>query len=373
MKGTNLLDVCVIDAHIHLNHLERMDDLLALLDAGSVYRANLVCTPNPDPINHNPALIAFKALHPGRAYLSGALDYSRALADRDGMSRILARQVQRLKAIGFDGLKMTEGKPTKRAYIPIPLDAREYEGLWAALEEVQMPVLLHAGDPEHFWDPARCPPRARARGWFYGGGDYPLKEALHAEVAHVLARHPRLKMVLAHFGFLAGDLERAGRLLDAYPGVCLDLAPGSEWLNDFTRSNGHARAFFARYPDRMLYGTDTTTGGMIRDGERALPRALGRARAVRTFLETEVAFRPPEGLDHWLQPDLPALRGLALPREILAKVYHKNLERLYGPVPAPLDFEGGVELVREMAIALDERAGGRATPNHARRALDVLL
>jgi hypothetical protein len=111
---------------------------------------------------------------------------------------------------------------------------------------------------------------------------------------------------------------------------------------------------------------------MIRDGDRALPRALGRARAVRTFLETEVAFTPPEGLDHWLQPDLPALRGLALPVEILTKLYRSNFERLYGPAPAPLDLEGGVELVREMASALDERAGAQAAPNHARRALDVL-
>ena len=372
MNSTILLGLPVVDAHIHLNHLERMDDVVALLDAGSVYRANLVCTPNPGPINHNPALIVFKARHPDRAYISGALDYSLALTDRARMSEILADQVYRLKAIGFDGVKMTEGKPTKRKYIPIPLDAPEYEGLWAALETVQMPVLLHAGDPEPFWDPVRCPPRARARGWFYGGGDYPLKEELHAEVAHVLQRHPELKMVLAHFGFLAGDLDRAARLLDAYPGVCLDLAPGSEMLNHFTRANGRARAFFKRYQDRLIYGTDTTTGGMVRDGERAIERALARARAVRTFLETEIAFTPPEGLDHWLQPDLSALRGLALSPETLIKIYRTNLERLYGADPAHLDRDAALELVRQMAVVLDERAGGLAVPNHARRALDAL-
>jgi hypothetical protein len=267
---------------------------------------------------------------------------------------------------------MTEGKPTKRNYIPIPLDAPEYEGLWAALEDRQMPVLLHAGDPEQFWDPLRCPPRARARGWFYGGGHYPLKEELHAEVAHVLQRHPRLRMVLAHFHFLSADLERAGRLLDAYPGVCLDLAPGSEMLNEFTRANGQARAFFRRYSARLIYGTDTTTGGMLRDGERAIQRALGRAWAVRTFLETEIPFVPPEGLDHWLQPELAALRGLALPPEILTRIYHTNVERLYGPAPARLDLEAGLALVRELAAVLDERAGGQAPANHARQALKML-
>jgi predicted TIM-barrel fold metal-dependent hydrolase len=370
-----LLDLPVIDGHIHLNHLERMDDVLALLNAGALRRANLVCTPNPGPINHNPALIAFKAIHPLRAYISGALDYSRVLDDRAGMSHLLADQVRRLKAIGFDGVKMTEGKPTKRAYIPIPLDAPEYEGLWATLEELQMPVLLHAGDPTIFWDPERCPPRARARGWFYGGGDYPLKEELHAEVANVLARRPRLRMVLAHFHFLAGDLARAARLLDAYPGICLDLAPGSEMYNHFTRGNGQARAFFLRYADRLIYGTDTTTGGMMAIRAQAgepIAWALGRAWAVRTFLETEVAFTPPPELDHWLQPDLAALRGLALPREALARIYAGNLERVYGPVPAELDREAGLALVREMADVLDNRAGAKSMPNHARQALELL-
>jgi hypothetical protein len=218
----------------------------------------------------------------------------------------------------------------------------------------------------------RCPPRARARGWFYGGGDYPLKEELHAEVAHVLQRHPRLKVVLAHFYFLSGDLERAGRLLDAYSGVYLDLAPGSEMLNNFTRANGHTRAFFVRHADRLIYGTDTTTGGMMRDGERAIDRALGRAWAVRTFLETELPYTPPEGLDHWLQPDLPALRGLALPQESLIKIYRTNVEHLYGPTPARLDLEAGLALVRGMVAVLDERAGGQAVPNHARQALHAL-
>jgi predicted TIM-barrel fold metal-dependent hydrolase len=366
-------DIPIVDGHIHLNHLERIDDVVALMDAAHLYRANLVCTPNPGPINHNPALMAFKARFGERAYISGALDYSQVFANRERMPDILANQVHALRAIGFDGLKMTEGKPTKRKYIPIPLDAPEYDGLWAALEALQMPVVLHVGDPELFWDPERCPPRARERGWYYGTGDYPLKEELHAEVEHVLQRHPRLKAILAHFHFLSADLERAGRLLDRHPSVCLDLAPGSEMYNNFTRANGHARGtnaardFFLRYQDRLIYGTDTTTGQM--------ERALGRQWAVRTFLETDRAFTPPVGLERWLEPDLPAFQGISLPRQVLAKIYRANLERLYGPAPAPLDWEAALAEIRRMAAVLDEQArepvGGQAADNHARQALQV--
>ena len=32
MPGTALLQTPIVDAHIHLNHLEKMDDVVALLD-----------------------------------------------------------------------------------------------------------------------------------------------------------------------------------------------------------------------------------------------------------------------------------------------------------------------------------------------------
>jgi predicted TIM-barrel fold metal-dependent hydrolase len=367
-----LADLPVVDGHVHLNHLPQLNDVAALIDAAPLLRANLVCTPNPEPINHNPALIVFKARYPDRAYISGALDYSEALAHPTRMPEVLASQVYALHAIGFDGLKMTEGKPTKRTWLPFPLDAPIYDGVWTALETLGMPVLLHVGDPEAYWDPRRCPERARARGWFYGDGPFPSKESLHAEIAHVLERHPGLKAILAHFHFLSADLERAGRLLDAYPNVCFDLAPGSEMYNNFTRRPGQSRSFFLRYQDRLIYGTDTTTGSMARDGERGVERALERAWVVRTFLETNEAFVPPEELCRWLEGDLDCFCGLGLPRQVLARVYRTNLERVYGPTPAPLDRERALALVRRMAAALDRRPGARNEDNHARQALEML-
>jgi predicted TIM-barrel fold metal-dependent hydrolase len=371
-NATGLADLPVIDGHIHLNHLAQLNDVAALIDAAPLLRANLVCTPNPEPINHNPALIVFKDRYPDRAYISGALDYSEALAQPTRMPEVLASQVYALHAIGFDGLKMTEGKPTKRKWLPFPLDAPLYNGVWTALERLGMPVLLHVGDPEAYWDLRRCPERARARGWFYGDDTFPSKESLHAEIVHVLERHPDLKAILAHFHFLSADLERAGRLLDAYPNVCLDLAPGSEMYNSFTRRPDQSRSFFLRYQERLIYGTDTTTGGMARDGDRGVERALERAWVVRTFLETSEAFAPPQALRRWLEGGLDRFRGLGLPRQALAWIYRTNIERVYGPTPAPLDRERALALVRRMAAVLDRRSGSQEGNNHARQALEML-
>jgi hypothetical protein len=141
--------------------------------------------------------------------------------------------------------------------------------------------------------------------------------------------------------------------------------------NNFTREYDRSRDFFLRYQDRLIYGTDTTTGQLERHGERGIEIALGRAWGVRTFLETDRTFPPPAGLEHWLEPGLRGWRGIALPREALSKIYRTNLERIYGPAPAPLDLAAALAEVTRLAAALDERAGGTAVDNHARQVLDA--
>jgi predicted TIM-barrel fold metal-dependent hydrolase len=370
MDFSQLASLPITDGHIHFSHLERMDDVLEVMGTASVTRANLVSTPNPRVVNHNPALIAFKAHHPDRVYLSGGLDYTEALAERDRASELLGWQVRALKAIGFDGLKLIEGKPTARKYIPIPLDAPEYEGLWIALEETGLPAVWHVADPEEFWDAALCPLWARERGWYYRDGSHPSKESLYAEVDRILARHPDLQIVFAHFYFLSADLPRAGRFLDAHPNICLDLTPGSEMYGNFSRSPDAARAFFLRYQDRLIYGTDISTRALS-SGERGKQGSLGLAWLVRANLERDDVFTVP-GRDGFMPPDLDGYQGLNLPREVLDKIYRTNFERLYGPAPAPLDHEAALVELKRLAAEIDALAGGTALENPARLVADQL-
>ena len=319
MDFSHFQPIRLIDRHVHFVHPEHMADILALLDEIPCARANLVCIPNPDATTHNPAALFFKRHHPQRVYLSGALDYAPVLADWDAAPRLLAGQAAALKAQGFDGLKMIEGKPQARKLLPLPLDGEAYAGLWAALEAAQFPVVLHVADPDEFWDAQRCPDWARQSGWDYSDGSYPSKEALYAEVEHVLARHPTLKLTLAHFAFLSGDLPRAAGFLDAHPTVCFDLAPHLDMYHDFSRAPAAARDFFLRYQDRLLYGTDLDTRPLARS-----PNGYAFLRAIpwliRSFLETDGEFN---------LPGQPALRGLGLPQAVLEKIYAGNFERVY--------------------------------------------
>jgi predicted TIM-barrel fold metal-dependent hydrolase len=369
MDYARLADVPIIDGHVHFSHIKWTDQIVELFERVPLLGANFVSTPRMQTINHNPALIHLKALYPDRAYLSGGLDFVQVMADREHMSDILAAQIRTLKAIGFDGLKLIEGKPTARRRMNVPLDAPEYEGMWSALEALETPAIYHVADPEEFWDADRLPERARSRGQFYGDGTYPTKEALYAEVDHVLDRHPGLKIIFAHFYFLSADLERAGDFLDAHPNVCFDLTPGREMYNHFTRNHDATRAFFFRYQDQLVYGTDTTTWAIERGG---VDDPVGRAWVVRTFLETDGMFTPPPQIPHWVDASLEGFHGIALPRDVLTKIYYANFRRLYGQAPAPLNVDAAIAELERMAEVIDVRAED-GTDNQARTVAKELM
>ena len=362
-------DIPIIDAHVHFSHPRWMDDIISLMQSIPLGCVNLVSTPHPRFVNFNPALIYAKARYPDRFYLCGGLDYTQALADRDRMSASLAAQIEMLKTAGFDGLKLIEGKPTARKHYNISLDAPEYEGMWATLEALDFPIVWHVADPETFWDPDLVPSWARDNDWFYGDGSFPAKEALYAEVDRVLERHPTLKVVLAHFYFLSADLERASRFLDAHPTVCFDLTPGGEMYNNFTRHGKATRAFFIRYQDRLIYGTDTNTWAIERNG---IDEPLSYAWVVRTFLESDELFSPPDLIPHWLEPDLEGLQGIALPRAVLVKIYSSNFKRLFGSAPAPLRRAAATAELERLADAIDALGGDGGSPNLAREVIEML-
>jgi hypothetical protein len=383
----DFLEIPVIDGHIHFGDPEHMGGILSIMDTVPFAKVNLVSVPHPTMLNQNAELIAFKAAMPGRAYLSGGLDYSQLMpdgvntrqemtqadwdaVDPEAMSTTLARQIGVLKWVGFDGLKLIEGKPTFRKRVPIPLDAPHYDGMWAALEEHDMPVIFHVADPEEDWDEAHATPWAKAHGWFYGDGTFPTKEALYTEVDNVLERHPRLKLVLAHFYFLSADLGRAARFLDRHPTVCFDLTPGNEMISNFTRNYDVARRFFVDYGDRLVYGTDIATWGLSRP--EGMAHALGTAWAVRMYLEKDVVFEPPEALAHWREHDLDGFRGFGLPSDVLARIYHGNFERLFGSEPAELDRDAALGELARMASQIDRLSGNKDGANGAREALRAL-
>jgi len=335
----------IIDCHVHFGGVDLHDKMLADQERTGVDRFNIVVTPvlgeASDPGKFADALW-FKRRHPDSVYVFGGLDYTGLFdAGRDDPDVPLLEQLERIMALGCDGLKMLCGKPDSRKVIGRPLDGVLFEPLLARLEETRFPLLWHIGDPPEFWNPEAVPLWAKQQNWWYDAS-FPTKQQIDHEAHAAFEKHPGLNLILAHFFFLSQDLAAAGALLDAYPNLHFDLAPGVEMYHNFTRRPDEARAFFVRYADRILYGTDIGAGRHCTG-----PR---RGWMVRHWLETAEEFEVPD--DPLMTPDdRPPLQGIGLDADALEKIYAGNFHRILGRTePAPLDSRAVDELIAKAGL-----------------------
>jgi len=335
----------IIDCHVHMGGIASEEAMLAIREATGIERMTLVAIQNPEAGAGLPQALYMKARHPERFCAFAGLNHAGKLSEGKVATPSLAEQVDAFAAIGCDGIKMIEGKPTSRQRMDVPVTDPYFADYWARVEEVGLPIVWHVNDPEEFWDPEKIPGWAKKRNWGYGPDDV-TKEELYAEVDEVLARHPRLKIIFAHFYFLSADLPRAARFFDEHPTVHFDLAPGIEMLYNISRDPEGGREFFTRYADRILFGTDLSSG-------QTLEEAVIRAGIVFRWLESDDTFRVPEEADFLLGPPTDGIiRGMSLPDDVLAQIYGANFTRLAGPAPSPLRIDAAVaECERLGAIA----------------------
>jgi len=309
----------VIDCHVHVMSIQESSNLLEIVSEAGLHRASLLSIIDDKRVNYNPDVLLLKALHPEIFYAFGSLDYSFIFTG--DQPQPLRDQVDRLLDIGFDGIKMVEGKPIYRKLLKIGFDEPFYEDYFKRVEETGIPLLFHVADPEEFWDPVKVPVWAKKQGWFYDES-YPPKEKFYREVDRVLEKHPGLKVIFAHFYFLSADIVAASSFLETHKNAHLDLTPGIEMYYNFSAKKEAWREFFTKYEDRIIFGTD------IFSGER-VESALAKVKLVRGFLETD--------------------EGLNLPRRTLEKIYCSNFQRIVGFKPRKLNLDLAVEECERIA------------------------
>jgi hypothetical protein len=365
----------IVDGHVHPGGPGSDAALLSLCEATGIDKMALVAIQNPEAGAGLPGPLYAKARHPERFYVFAGLNHAgfrghdpiRAAPNWDRVPgfQSLAEQAEAFVAMGCDGIKMIEGKPTSRQRMDVPVTDPYFADYWSRVEELGLPIVWHVNDPEEFWDPDRIPGWARERNWGYGPGDV-QKEELYAEVDEVLRRHPKLNVIFAHFYFLSADLPRATRFLDEHSNVCFDLAPGVEMLYNISRDPEAGREFFLRHASRIVFGTDLSAGMSDEPG-------IFRAGIVFRWLEGDDEFRMPDGADFLLGPPEDGIvRGLSLPDDALAAIYRGNLTRLAGPQPKPLNLPRVIEECNRLASIAEALSGKPASETEAGKAVAAL-
>jgi predicted TIM-barrel fold metal-dependent hydrolase len=189
------------------------------------------------------------------------------------------------------------------------------------LESVDMPLLYHVNDPDEFWDWNKMPDWARKAGkkYFYGDGDYPPKRQIEDEAVDMLKKHPKLRVIFAHFFFTSGALERAQNYFETFPNLFYDITPGWEMYANFSGNYDECRQFFCDYSHRILFGSDTVSTDWR--------STLGD---MRRFLETRDEF------SHGQYSCI----GFALEGAVLRNIYQLNFRRYLKTEPRKMNLPG---------------------------------
>ncbi len=255
-----------------------------------------------------------RANQPGRFLVFTNLDYEGI--EQPGWGERMAQQVADDVALGAAGLKIYKSlgmRVRDASGARVPVDDERIDPVWKKCGELGVPVLIHSADPAPFWQPWD----ARNERWLElkekperkrEPGVDPSWEELIAEQTRVFAKHSGTTFINAHMGWMANDLDRLGRLLDEHPNVVTEIGAV---LAELGRQPRHAARWFERYQDRVLFGKDAW--------------APGEYHVYFRVLETDDEYfdyyRRRHG--HW------KMYGMALPDEILRKLYYENALRLF--------------------------------------------
>ncbi|HAQ56656.1 MAG TPA: hypothetical protein DCR44_04575 [Acholeplasmatales bacterium] len=324
-----------LDCHIHYALPVDPHELVDIMKRTDTDIANLVIVPHRQRISSVPDALMVKHLFPDRFYVFSSLDVTQYFMHHDSVGQHFVTHVKKMLACGCDGVKMIEGKPDMRRTVPIPdFDHPSWDSFWSYAEASGLPILWHVNDPEEFWDPDRIPAWAKSRGWLYGKETI-NNEVQYAQVLRVLEHHPGLKIIFAHFFFMSAQLPRLATILDRFPQVCIDLTPGIEMYINLSKNRDETVAFFTRYQDRILYGTDIGARSVLGvQGDHVnLEESLNRSSLIRNFLTEASDFVIKADGNFLIGTEDFVLRGLGLPESILTKIYAENFLRVVGDTP----------------------------------------
>jgi len=325
----------IIDVHVHVSP-PGVPRLLALMQKRGINQ--IVNLSGGNPLAGLDEQLEAAAKAQGKVIVFTTLAYEQArFPDYGKRMAILLREAHARGARGLKIAKVLGIALARRDGTRIPVDDPALDVVFDAAGELGMPIAIHTGDPEAFWLPAdeRNPRRDELQahpGWALYGKAVPSFDELLGELERRIARHPKTTFISVHFGNAAERPAYVAGLLRKYPNLYIDTAAR---IPEMGRHPASAmRAFFVEFQDRILYGSDLGVGPepvplfLGSQGSTApTPAEIERffAASRRYFETADVGFDHPTPIQgNW------KIDGIALPPEVLAKVYHDNAARLLG-------------------------------------------
>lgn len=304
----------VIDMHSHpyAKTPEQVDQWVRTMDEVGIEKTILLTGASGAAFD---AVRELYSGHPGRFELW--CGFALAGFDKPGGVAAAVKELDRCHRLGARGVgelvdKGRSGGFGREARVAgMHPDDPRLDPLFARCAELNMPVNIHVADPYWMYLPMDHTNDGlmNALRWRLDNQKDIVDHSGMIEILErTVKRHPRTTFVACHFANLCYDLSRLGVLLDTCPNLYADISARYAETATIPR---FVSAFYEKYQDRLLYGTDMGFH----------PRMY---RITFRILETldEHFYETEQFNYHW------SLHGFGLPESVLRKVYRANALKL---------------------------------------------
>jgi len=318
----------VIDMHTHGRYAkdrEGVEFWVKVMDETGIEKAIVLTQTHGEEFDK---LVELYSPYPDRFELWCGFDYTGY--DQPGYGPAAVTELERCYALGARGVGEVGDKgrglyyAKPEAWGMHPDDPR-LDPLFQKCAELKMPINLHAGDDVWMYEKKDIHNDGLMSGWTFridsthkeGMGKFIDREGMIAVLENTVRRHPGNIIIACHFGNLTYDLNRIGRMLEAYPNLFVDNSAKYAETSTIPR---FASAFYRQYQDRIVFGTDwVPTAEMNRTAFRILETEDEHFYALDYFdLPLSIGY-------HW------PMYGLGLEEDVLLKVYRNNALKLLHP------------------------------------------
>jgi predicted TIM-barrel fold metal-dependent hydrolase len=206
----------------------------------------------------------------------------------------------------------------------IMIDDPSFDPILDDLEQHDIPLLGHLGEPKNCWLPINEMTVISDRDYFeehpeyhmYKHPEYPSYEQQIEARNRMLKKHPTLQFVGAHLASLEWSVDRIADWLDQFPNAAVDLAERICHLQyQAVAEYDKVRDFLMAYQDRMLYGTD-----VIDDGSQLSQQLKSHIHNLWKkhwhFFQSGDEMQSPKVMH--------SFKGMQLPDEAMKKIFYDN-------------------------------------------------
>ncbi len=238
--------------------------------------------------------------------------------NEEGWSKKAVKELERCYEVGAKGVGELGDKGAGLFYSKpsaaygMHIDDPRMKPLLKKCGELGMPISIHVADPYWMYLPMDKHNDGLMNAYTWKIDISNEKLLLHQDLINTLENavkeNPNTTFIACHLANCSHDLSILGGLLDSYPNLYAEIGARYAEIAPIPR---HVKAFFEKYQDRLLYGTDMGASSSM---YQATFRIL-ESSDEHFYLKEHFSY-------HW------PLYGLDLSDTVLKKLYQDNAKKI---------------------------------------------